>query len=98
MRIMPKDNKVQNDSSTQDQTQDMPETYVNDFMQEINDYIINGLHYGLFASKKYTRHDADLYKKIRQMNELVTLDDLELPKQMQSQVNLEMYNKAVKEL
>ena len=58
----------------------MPETYVNDFMQEINDYIINGLHYGLFASKKYTDIDAKLYKKIRQMNEVVTLDDMDVPR------------------
>ena len=70
MQIVKKDCKKSNHNYTEstlnpDSEEKLPETYVNDFMQEINDYIINGLHYGLFASKKFTGNDAKLYKKIR---------------------------------
>ena len=48
-------------------------------MQEINDYIINGLYKGLFASRRLPSQEALFYKKIENMNEKVKPVDFGIP-------------------
>jgi len=40
-------------------------------MQEINDYIMNGLYKGLFANRRYGTEEATFYRRIESMNDKV---------------------------
>ena len=72
--------------------------YVQDYMQEINDYIMNGLYKALFANRRLGGEEATFYRRIESMNDKVDPTDFGIPANQLTDVNISMYTKAVKEL
>jgi len=67
-------------------------------MQEINDYIMKGFYKYLFGNRRFGTEEATFYKKIGSMNDKVLPKDFGIPANQLTDVNMQMYNKAVKEL
>ena len=67
-------------------------------MQEINDYIMNGLYKGLFASRRLAKKEVAFQHKIDMLNESVGPKDFGIPPNQLTDLNMAMYLKAIKEL
>ena len=67
-------------------------------MEEINDYIMNGLYKGLFASRRLATEEATFQRKVEVLNESVGPRDFGIPPNQITDLNMAMYQKAIKEL
>lgn len=84
------------DITSDSQSQD----YTLEFMQEINDYILKGIYKSILGSTNHemSKLEAEYQKKQDSLADWVTPADFGIPEEQINEVNMPMWQKAIREL